>query len=78
MLDFSEKIFKNILKNKNNEFIFIAEDASGTIVGFASGCNERSGNPLYKGEISSIYILLHYQRKRIGTITFSAAINLAF
>lgn len=35
---------------------YVALDPSGQIVGFASGV-ERTGDPVYKGELNAIYIL---------------------
>ena len=45
---------------------FVAEDADGQVVGFASGGPERDGDPIYKGELSAIYILDSYQKQGIG------------
>ena len=45
---------------------FVAEDADGQVVGFASGGPERDGDPIYKGELTAIYLLDSYQRQGIG------------
>lgn len=45
---------------------FVAEDTAGQIVGFASGGPEREGHPIYKGELSAIYLLDAYQKQGIG------------
>ncbi|MBA3871050.1 MAG: GNAT family N-acetyltransferase [Anaerolineae bacterium] len=45
---------------------FVAEDADGQVVGFASGGPEREGHPIYKGELSAIYLLDSYQKQGIG------------
>src|SRR6185369_9238460 len=45
---------------------FVAEDAEGQVVGFASGGPERDGDPIYKGELSAIYILDAYHKQGIG------------
>lgn len=47
-------------------FTYIAEDESGEIVGFANGGVERTGDPVYKGELTAIYIRQSYQGKGIG------------
>lgn len=54
---------------ENGYFTYVAEDESGEIVGFASGGEERTGDPIYKGELMAIYIL-----KRQGNwMLFSAS-----
>jgi GNAT superfamily N-acetyltransferase len=45
---------------------FVAEDADGQVVGFASGGPERDGHPIYKGELSAIYLLDAFQKQGIG------------
>ncbi|MEM9483462.1 MAG: GNAT family N-acetyltransferase [Cyanobacteria bacterium P01_F01_bin.116] len=51
---------------EDGNFTYIAEDESGEIIGFANGGLERTGNPLYKGELMAIYIRQSHQRKGIG------------
>ena len=51
---------------EDGNFTYIAEDASGEIVGFANGGLERTGDPVYKGELTAIYIRQRFQRKGIG------------
>ena len=46
--------------------IYVAEDSSGTVAGFASGGPERSGDPVYTGELYAIYLLAGSQGKGIG------------
>jgi ribosomal protein S18 acetylase RimI-like enzyme len=48
------------LSESQTEFCFVAEVA-GEIVGFAIGCPERTGDPVYKGEIAAIYVLPAHQ-----------------
>jgi GNAT superfamily N-acetyltransferase len=57
------KILNNTLEN---DFIYVAQDALGEIIGFASGGLERTANPIYKGELSAIYILENHQHKGLG------------
>lgn len=45
---------------------FIAENGSGEIVGFASGGQEQTDDPKYKGEVYAIYLLESHQRKGLG------------
>lgn len=47
-------------------FVYVAEDAAGGVVGFASAGPERSGHAVYKGELYAIYILASHQRRGIG------------
>lgn len=51
---------------ENGYFTYVAEDESGEIVGFASGGEERTGDPIYKGELMAIYILKNQQGKGTG------------
>ncbi|GAA0493658.1 GNAT family N-acetyltransferase [Salinibacillus aidingensis] len=47
--------------------VFVAENKSGEIVGFANGGNERTGTyPGYPGELYAIYLLQEYQRMGVG------------
>lgn len=48
------------------EFVFVAENSTGQIVGFASAGPERSGNPDYKGELYAIYLLQRAQGRGLG------------
>ena len=51
---------------ENGYFTYVAEDESGEIIGFVSGGEERTGDPVYKGELMAIYILQNQQGKGIG------------
>jgi GNAT superfamily N-acetyltransferase len=50
----------------NGNFTYVAEDESDEIIGFANGGIERTGDPMYKGELMAIYILQNHQGKGIG------------
>lgn len=50
----------------SDQFVYVAEEDSGQIVGFASGGKERTGDPVYKGELFAIYVLDVYQQKGVG------------
>jgi GNAT superfamily N-acetyltransferase len=58
------KILNHALEEKN--FTYVAEEETGEIVGFANGGMERTGDPVYKGELMAIYILKNHQGKGIG------------
>lgn len=48
------------------EFVYVAENDDGQIIGFVSGGPERSGDAIYKGELYAIYVLAEHQGKGIG------------
>jgi len=48
------------------EFVYVAEDDAGAVIGFASGGPEREGDPVYSGELYAIYLLAGQQGKGIG------------
>jgi L-amino acid N-acyltransferase YncA len=58
-----EKSWNQVLSSAldTNEFVYVAEDESGQIIGFASGGKERTGDRVYKGELYTIYVLDAYQ-----------------
>ncbi len=56
----------------SDEFVYVAEDPVGQIVGFASGAPERTGHAEYKGELYAIYLLAEYQKRGIGRRLVSA------
>jgi GNAT superfamily N-acetyltransferase len=61
-----ESVWRDMLSNPASQtFVYIAE-MDRQIVGFASGGPERSEHPIYKGELSAIYLLLDVQRQGIG------------
>lgn len=51
---------------EDGNFTYVAEDEFGEIIGFANGGAERTGDPIYKGELTAIYILQTSQGKGIG------------
>ena len=63
-----ESRWQEILKNVKNtgDFVCVAENDAGQIVGFAAGGCERTGKYVYQGELFAIYILDEYQRQGIG------------
>ena len=61
----------------NTHFVYVAENKSGKVVGFAAGGRERSGKYMYQGELFAIYILEEYQRQGIGRqLVRSVVVNL--
>jgi ribosomal protein S18 acetylase RimI-like enzyme len=60
------------------EAVFVAEEAGGKIVGFASGGRERSGDKGFDGELYAIYLLAEHQQQGIGShLTLAVAMRLA-
>jgi GNAT superfamily N-acetyltransferase len=56
-------------------FVYVAQDDSGNVVGFATGGPERSGDPIFRGELYAIYLLASHQRKGIGRHLVAAVVN---
>ena len=48
------------------EYIFVAENDAGDLIGVAMGGPERSNHPLYTGEVYVLYLLPQYHRQGIG------------
>jgi GNAT superfamily N-acetyltransferase len=58
--------------SKDGNFTYVAEEEPDKIVGFANGGVERTGDPVYKGELTAIYIRQNHQGKRIGSFLVQA------
>jgi ribosomal protein S18 acetylase RimI-like enzyme len=50
---------------RSGNFVAAADDR---VVGFVSGGPERDGDPLYKGELYAIYVLMAYERRGLGRL----------
>jgi len=63
-----EQGWHHILNNVStaHSFIYVAEEQSGQIIGFACGAMERTGHLVYQGELTAIYILDRYQQRGVG------------
>lgn len=63
-----ENSWLEIISTAENDthFVYVAENKSGKVVGFAAGGRERSSKYVYQGELYAIYILEEYQRQGIG------------
>jgi ribosomal protein S18 acetylase RimI-like enzyme len=48
------------------QFLFVATDDDGRVVGFAAGGPERTGDPDYRGEVYAIYVLPAHQGRGHG------------
>ena len=51
---------------ERTEYIYVAENNEGLLIGAAMGGPERSNHPLYTGEIYFLYLLPAYHRQGIG------------
>jgi len=51
---------------EREEYIYVAENDEGLLIGVAMGGPERSNHPLYTGEIYFLYLLPEYHRQGIG------------
>jgi GNAT superfamily N-acetyltransferase len=58
---------------EGDKFCYLAEDASGKVIGFVAGGKERTDNPTYKGELYAVYVLDQYQRSGTGRLLFLTA-----
>ena len=65
-----EQAFFNELSSRQT-VSFVAEDA-GRVVGFITGGDERNKDEIYSGEIYTLYVLKHFQRRGIGGKLVSA------
>jgi GNAT superfamily N-acetyltransferase len=62
-----EQLWRQVLADpSSSSFVYVAEDARGTVIGFVSGGPERSGDPVYTGELYAIYLLAQHQGQGIG------------
>jgi L-amino acid N-acyltransferase YncA len=62
-----EPLWREVLsKPAGHRLVYVAEGKAGNVVGFASGGPERSGDPVYAGEVYAIYLLEGWQRQGIG------------
>jgi GNAT superfamily N-acetyltransferase len=58
------------LLNRPDQYTFVAEAASGAVVGYVDGGPERTGRLGFAGELYSIYLLQDYRGQGIGTRLF--------
>jgi L-amino acid N-acyltransferase YncA len=67
------QIFNNL--SKDGYFTYVVEEESGEIIAFANAGAERTGDRLYKGELTSIYIRQNHQGKGIGRCLVQAVVE---
>ena len=56
-----------ITRHGHSSCVFVAEEADGTVAGFASGGRERDLDRQYLGELYSLYLLPACQRRGLGS-----------
>jgi L-amino acid N-acyltransferase YncA len=53
--------------SREDNYVFVAENQNGEIIGFADGGQEKSGKyPGFEGDVTAIYILKEYQGLGVG------------
>ncbi|MDQ3703243.1 MAG: GNAT family N-acetyltransferase [Chloroflexota bacterium] len=57
---------RGLTQAETQQCAYVAQEADGTIVGFATGGPNRDGDPEYAGELYAIYILAAHQGRGIG------------
>ncbi|MEW6173859.1 MAG: GNAT family N-acetyltransferase [Bacillota bacterium] len=70
-----EKSIRELFLPGNRVFIYAALNEEGEIVGFAAAGPERTGDPVYRGEIYAIYVLKEYQRRGIGRLLVQSVVE---
>jgi GNAT superfamily N-acetyltransferase len=66
---------EGLSQNKGINFLYVAEDSSGEVIGFAGGGRARDDIKGYAGELRVIYILESFQGIGIGRRLFEIAIG---
>jgi ribosomal protein S18 acetylase RimI-like enzyme len=68
-------MWRGILRRRVGLVVVFEDYLSGRIVGFSSVGPERDRNPLFHGEIYTLYIDPEFQRRGLGTRLFVAAVS---
>jgi GNAT superfamily N-acetyltransferase len=62
-----EAYWRRLLEAEKGEHcLFVADDAAHGIVGFSHGATERTGHPVYVGELYALYVLGPFQGRGLG------------
>ena len=71
-----ERMWDTAITHANDSnFVYVAEDEQGPVVGFASGGTSQSGDPTYPGELYAIYVLQEAQGKGVGRGLFGEVVK---
>jgi ribosomal protein S18 acetylase RimI-like enzyme len=66
--------WENYLHNTEHA-VYVAEDDTKSVVGFASCGPDRDNDPVYRGEVYALYVLQKMQRQGIGKRLMQSAIR---
>jgi len=58
--------WRDMLSDETRDLLYVAETATGEVVGYALGRAEASWNGPYTGELVALHVLRPYQRQGIG------------
>ena len=67
--------WRTVLSQPTTSVVYVAEDDSGQVIGFASGGAERGGDPDYTGELYAIYLLHDVQQRGLGSQLTAAVVQ---
>ena len=71
-----QQFWHHVLRDSSSRtMVYVAEEAREGVIGFASGGPERSGDPVYIGELYAIYLLAQQQRRGIGRQLATTLVN---
>lgn len=70
-----EEFCIELIKDKENSFLYVAEDDKKRIIGFVSGGRERGNDNNFDSEIYAIYVLKEFQGKSVGRLLFKEAVK---
>jgi GNAT superfamily N-acetyltransferase len=70
-----EQLWRRALSPGSRAFVYVAEDESGRVVGFASGGPAGEDAPNHAGELYAIYLLQEHQGRGTGRRLFEAVVR---
>lgn len=74
-MSYTELAERHRNRSKESSIIYVCEDNSSEVIGYATGGPERFGSRAFKGELYAIYVLQTYQRMGIGKKLFQAVVR---
>jgi GNAT superfamily N-acetyltransferase len=73
--DQRHEMWLRILTTDSGEFVRVAKDQEGRVIGFASGGLERSCDQYFKGELYSLYLLRQFHGQGVGRYLFFSVVE---